>query len=160
MVTAERGKARVSEPEFVQDYLLYLLAAASDAASAQFHVQVRAAGLRVPEWRVLGCLHDDDGAMITHLARVALAEQSRLTRIIVQMEKRGLVRRKSDPSDGRRVRVYLTAEGRALADRLVAEARRHEASLLAWLRDHDGDQLKPTLRALLAKLEADGPPGG
>ena len=31
---------------FVSDYLLYLLAAASDAASDQFHEKVRAAGLR------------------------------------------------------------------------------------------------------------------
>ena len=90
---------------FVGDYLLYLLAAASDAASAQFHAHVRQAGLRVPEWRILACLYDGDGAMITQLARVALVEQSRLTRIIMQMDARGLVHRKSDPSDGRRVRV-------------------------------------------------------
>ena len=79
------------EGGFVSDYLLYLLAAASDVASAQFHAQVRKAGLRVPEWRVLACLSDTDGAMITQLARQALAEQSRLTRIIAQMEERGLL---------------------------------------------------------------------
>ena len=103
--------------EFVADYLLYLLAAASDGASAQFHKTVRARGLRVPEWRVLACLFDRDGAMITHLARIALVEQSRLTRIIAQMEERGLVRRQSDPKDGRRVRVFLTPSGRALKAR-------------------------------------------
>ena len=69
-------------PGFVENYLLYLLAAASEKASADFHEEVRAAGVRVPEWRVLACLADEDGAMITHLAALALAEQSRLTRII------------------------------------------------------------------------------
>lgn len=142
---------------FVADYLLYLLAAASDAASAQFHAEVRKAGLRVPEWRVLACLNDADGAMITQLARIALVEQSRLTRIIIQMEERKLVRRQSDPKDGRRVRVYLTDIGRDLAQKLVPQARTHEQELLALLEGQQGEMLKPALQALLEALEgADG----
>lgn len=140
------------EGAFVGDYLLYLLAAASDAASAAFHVKVREAGLRVPEWRVLACLHDRDGAMITQLARIALVEQSRLTRIIAQMEERGLVRRRTDPDDGRRVRVWLTKEGRALAINLVRQARAHEGELLDLLAGSGGDTLKSTLQAFLSAL--------
>ena len=130
---------------FVDDYLLYLLAAASDAASAQFHALVRKNGLRVPEWRVLACLHDNDGAMITQLARLALVEQSRLTRIIAQMEVRGL--------DSRRVCVHLSDDGNALINRLVPEARTHEAKLLAKLSTGDGQHLKQALHSLLAALE-------
>ncbi|MGH1576193.1 MarR family winged helix-turn-helix transcriptional regulator [Planktotalea sp.] len=147
------------EPEgptgFVGDYLLYLLAAASDASSAQFHARVRKAGLRVPEWRVLACLNDRDGAMITQLAAIALVEQSRLTRIIVQMEDRGLIMRKSDPEDGRRVRVYLADAGRALNAQLVPQAREHEALLLKLLGEGDGRKLKSTLRALLEMKASD-----
>ncbi|MCY0154110.1 MarR family winged helix-turn-helix transcriptional regulator [Hoeflea alexandrii] len=93
---------------FVPNYLLYLLAAASEAASARFHSHVRTRGLRVPEWRVMACLTDTDGSMVTELARYAMIEQSRLTKIIIQMDARGLVTRRSDPTDGRRVRVFLT----------------------------------------------------
>lgn len=139
-------------PGFVSDYLLYLLAAASDAASAQFHQKVRAAGLRVPEWRVLACLLDSDGAMITQLATVALAEQSRLTRIILQMENRGLVIRRGDAADKRRVRVHLTAQGRTLARDLVTEAKQHETALIQALSGGDGARLKPALRSLLDAL--------
>lgn len=141
--------------EFVSDYLLYLLAAASEAASAQFHARVRKAGLRVPEWRVLACLSDQDGAMITQLARVALAEQSRLTRIIIQMEDRGLVVRRNDPQDGRRVRVFLTDTGRTVAAELVPQAREHEAALLELLHTDEGAMLKPALKSLLSKLDPD-----
>jgi DNA-binding MarR family transcriptional regulator len=140
-------------PKFVADYLLYLLAAASDEASAQFHADVRKQGLRVPEWRVLACLHDRDGAMITHLARIALVEQSRLTRIIAGMEARGLLVRQNDPKDGRRVRVYLTAEGRNLTTHLVPQAQAHEAALLSRLAPDDAERLKPILRALIEILE-------
>jgi len=141
------------KPQFVADYLLYLLAAASEGASAQFHAEVRKQGLRVPEWRVLACLHDYDGAMITQLARIALVEQSRLTRIIAGMQDRGLLRRQSDPKDGRRVRVYLTAEGRTLTQSLVPQAQAHEAQLLDQLSQHGTTDLKPMLRALLSIVE-------
>jgi DNA-binding MarR family transcriptional regulator len=139
---------------FVSDYLLYLLAAASEAASGQFHESVRRAGLRVPEWRVLACLMDRDGEMITVLAGFALVEQSRLTRIIVQMEERGLVIRRGDPKDRRRVRVYLTDAGREIAAELVAAAREHERALMKRLHGGDGARLKPALRSLLEALGA------
>ncbi len=139
-------------PDFVSDYLLYLLAAASDAASEQFHQTVRKAGLRVPEWRVLACLYDHDGAMITELARLALVEQSRLTRIVLQMENRGLVRRTGDPDDKRRVHIHLSDAGRSLASDLVHKAKIHEQSLLKTLQNSEAKSLKPALQALLKTL--------
>jgi DNA-binding MarR family transcriptional regulator len=157
MVSRPQDNDPTDTPGFVSDYLLYLLAAASDAASAQFHQTVRAAGLRVPEWRVLACLTDSDGAMITHLAALALVEQSRLTRIIVQMEERGLVTRQGDDADKRRVRVHLTQDGRALASDMVAQARLHEIALMRALSGGDGARLKPALRSLLQMLEQRDP---
>jgi len=139
---------------FVPNYLLYLLAAASEAASERFHSHVRTRGLRVPEWRVMACLTDTDGSMVTELARYAMIEQSRLTKIIIQMDGRGLVKRRSDPKDGRRVRVFLTAKGRDLADELVADARTHELELLKSFQGSEGTEIKDTLRALIQHLEA------
>lgn len=138
---------------FVDNYLLYLLAAVSHEASGQFHAHVRAQGVRVPEWRVLATLHDTDGAMVTTLARISLLEQSHLTKIIDQMAKRGLVLRRPDPADARRVRVFLTDQGRELASQLVGDARAHEEGLLARLSDKDAQNLKPVLKALLSRLE-------
>jgi len=143
---------------FVTDYTLFLLASVSALASEEFHAQVRAEGLRVPEWRVLACLHDRDGQMVTHLAALSLIEQSRLTRIIAQMETRGLVARRADPEDGRRVRVFLTDGGRNLAGRLITQARSHEAAFLARVPGGRGPLLKETLSALYARLTGDQSP--
>lgn len=147
------GMTRIAPAGFVGSYLLYLLAASSEKASAQFHAKVRQQGLRVPEWRVLACLHDTDGMMITRLAALCLSEQSRMTRIIDQMDKRALVRRAPDETDKRKVRVFLTSQGRALASQLVAEARAHEEQLLSVFRDSDAAQIKDVLQTLLEKLE-------
>ena len=138
--------------DFVDSYLLYLLAAASDKASAEFHAKVRQSGLRVIEWRVLAVLVDRDGAMITRLAEYAMIEQSRLTRIVAQMDERGFVSRKSDVDDGRRVRVFLTNKGRRTGLALIEDAKLHEDELLASLGGQMAGKLKPALRALLSSL--------
>lgn len=131
---------------FVPDYLLYLLAAASSAASDDFHAQVRAAGVRGAEWRVLASLCDEDGQMITQLAQIALMEQSRLTKIVDQMAAKGLVSRQSDPRDRRRVRIHLTEAGRLSGEALVAAARDHERSIVERLRPGEAALLKESLR--------------
>jgi DNA-binding MarR family transcriptional regulator len=141
---------RESRQGFVSNYLLYLLAAASDKASADFHVQVRARGLRVSEWRVLACLSDRDGLMVTQLAQLALMEQSRLTKIIDQMAASDLVTRANDERDRRRVRVFLTAKGRRSAEDLVAVAKAHEAHIADQLAPGDAELLKDALRRINA----------
>ena len=145
--------AESGDHQFVTSYLLYLLAAVSDRASAEFHAHARDSGLRVPEWRVLACLTDEDGAMVTRLARLSLMEQSRLTRIIDQMADRGLVTRRSDPQDRRRVRVFLTEAGGALARRLRVDAISHEQRILAALPVEDAQRLKPLLSLMLEQLD-------
>lgn len=142
---------------FVSNYLLYLLAAASDKASADFHLHVRARGLRVPEWRVLACLSDRDGLMVTQLAQLALMEQSRLTKIIDQMASSDLVTRANDERDRRRVRVFLTPKGRRSAEDLVAVAKAHEAHIVEQLAPGEAEPLKEALRrihALFAESDA------
>ena len=137
---------------FLEDYLLFLLAAASASASAGFHQIIRENGLRVPEWRALACLHDKDGQMITRLAALALMEQSAMTRVIERMEERNLVERRGDTRDRRRVRVHLAPEGRALVETLVAEARSHEARVLALLPRGEHQRLKQSLAHLIRAL--------
>lgn len=135
---------------FVSNYLLYLLAAASDRLSAEFHAHVRLRGVRVPEWRILACLADQDGQIVTRLAALSLMEQSRLTKIIDQMADKKLVTRRSDARDRRRVRVFLTAAGRRLASELVEAARAHEANVMEPLAREDAETLKRVLNRIIA----------
>ncbi|MFN4101278.1 MAG: MarR family winged helix-turn-helix transcriptional regulator [Pararhodobacter sp.] len=137
---------------FLNDYLLFLLAAASTAASAGFHTIARAEGLKVAEWRALACLYDKDGQMVTRLAALALMEQSAMTRVIERLEDRRLVRRGGDARDRRRVRVFLTPEGRKLLQKLIPQARAHEAGLLALMPAAHREAIKPLLAGLLAAL--------
>lgn len=138
-------------PGFVFDYLSYLLAAASHRMSTEFHAVIRARGLRVPEWRVLACLASRDGLMVSELARMTLYDQPRLTKTLNQMEAGGLVARRDDPGDRRRVMIHLTGKGRAQVAPLLATAREHEERFTRKLSPRERASLKFLLKLLVER---------
>ncbi|WP_410627294.1 MarR family winged helix-turn-helix transcriptional regulator [Amycolatopsis sp. cmx-8-4] len=81
------------------------------------------AGLSHPQYEVLARLSAADGELrMTELAGAALTSKSGLSYQVAQLEKAGLVGRRSCPSDDRGVIAYLTDEGHA---RLRAAAAGH-----------------------------------
>jgi DNA-binding MarR family transcriptional regulator len=142
---------------FIDSYLLYLLARASDSVSAQFHARLGDHGLQVREWRVLAALSDGDGLMLGELAEIALQRQPTMTKIVDRMERAGLVERRPGEKDRRQVRIFITPEGRRRVDAALRDARRHEADVLAGLTAADAARLKSVLRSLIA-AGADGTP--
>jgi len=134
-------------PRFVEDYLLALLAQASHAASADFHARLKARGVAVPVWRVLATLHGvADGATVGQLGQSCLMQQPTMSKLLDRMAAEGLLAR---TRQGRETRIALTAKGATLADSLVAEARAHEAALLARHAEA-APALKALLRAIIS----------
>jgi DNA-binding MarR family transcriptional regulator len=132
---------------FVDDYLLALLARASHAASSGFHARLKARGVAVPVWRVVATLHGAPGGeTVGALAEACLAQQPTMTKLLDRMAAEGLVRRHRE---GRSTRIRLTPAGEALAAALIAEARAHEAALLAR-HAAAAPALKALLRAIVA----------
>lgn len=134
---------------FVEDYLLYLLAASSHALSGEFHATVKRQGIKVNEWRVLACLVDRPGMMLTELAGLVLFEQSHLTKVIDRMERQGLVARAKTKEDRRKVLIQITEEGRKSVAPLISAARQHEASAIRNLDLADVVTLKGILKKLV-----------
>ena len=135
---------------FVEDYLLYLLARASAQVSAQFHEIVKAHGLNILEWRVLGSTSDKPRS-IGELADLTLAQQPTLTKVVDRMERARWVRRIKDPADGRRVLVEITGKGRTTVANLVREAKLHEDQTLAGYSADEAAALKATLHTLIER---------
>jgi len=136
---------------FTGDYLLYLLAQASAAASNEFHSHLAGLGISVPKWRILASLHPDGVMTIGQLARECLQKQPTLTRIVDRLEDDGLVKRDHSPTDRREVRVRLTNRGRELSARLVAKAREHETAILHDYGKAEIASLKETLKVLIGR---------
>lgn len=156
-MSARRGsaaatRAGASQPRtFVDGYLPYLLARASHLVSGEFHLQVQAAGLSVPEWRVLATLADRADCTVGALADITLTKQPTLTKLIDRMAAAGLVERRRDgAADRRHALVSITGAGRARALPLMALAAEHEREVLAVFGAAEGDHLKDVLRRLIA----------
>src|ERR1700685_795116 len=76
--------------------------------------------LSLTQLRVLAILRDRQGAMSDLAAYLGL-DKSTISGLVDRAEKRGLLRRTPNPSDGRGVDVALTEEGMVLAELGAAE---------------------------------------
>lgn len=136
------------EPPFVEDYLLYVLAQASAAASAAFHAQLAEQGVSVATWRILASLYPDRTLNVGELAKSCLSKQPTLTRQLDRLCAQGWTERAHQSEDRRGVIVRLTAEGRARAAEYVAMAKAHERQVLSDYSGQEAAALKETLRKL------------
>jgi DNA-binding MarR family transcriptional regulator len=142
---------RIGTGDFVEGYLLYLLARVSHVLSGEFHQQLRRRSVAVPVWRVLASLSGSAGETVTGLAEVCLLQQPTMTKLLDRMVRDGLVTRSQDTRDRRVVRVALTPRGQALAAELIDAARQHEASVLARFPEVEAIGLKGVLRSVLER---------
>jgi len=105
-------RPRWLSPEELETWraLNLLLARLPAALSSQLQGE---AGLSYMEYYVLSSLSEQPDHMIrmSRLALMANAELSRLSHLMTRLEKRGLVRREPDPSDGRFTNAILTESG-------------------------------------------------
>ena len=103
--------------------------------------------LSLTQLRVLGILRDREPTM-AQLATYLGLERSTVSGLIERAVQRGLVRKTTDPADGRSVRVSLTTEARRLATRVVAEID----GLMLPLTDRLSTSEQHRLTALLDKV--------
>lgn len=155
MDTVIRDPAMVTpastEARFVDDYLLYLMARASHAVSAEFHATLRRAGVPVPVWRVLASLSGSAGETVTGLADACLLQQPTMTKLLDRMVRDGLVKRLPDARDRRIVRIQMTPRGEGLVRDLLVSAKAHETDVLARFPEISAQRLKELLRAMAAR---------
>lgn len=118
--------------------------------------RMRPHGVTVHRWRVLMVLMNDDGQTMTELVRLTLIAQSALSRVVDQMERDGLVTRRTAPHDNRVVEVHLTSHGRDMYCKIAPNAQRHATEILAGLDAKEQEQLFKLLRRVLdtVSLEA------
>jgi len=93
--------------------------------------------LAVIEWYILRVLYEQDGQMASHLAKAVGRAATSFTPILDQLERKGLIERRTHPSDRRGVQIYLTKQGRALQPKVDAMAERIEKKLSQRIADKD-----------------------
>ena len=127
-----------------------LLRLAKTHAAATRQLETRLGGHHGLSWaelRLLRALASAPEGRLrpTELAAEVEVSPSGVTRAVLPLEKRGIVKRDADPGDARASRVALTAAGRTLTDDASATASQSAAKLMRRLSLGQTKQLERLL---------------
>ncbi len=105
---------------------------------------------------VLSALRRADGQQLSpgQLLAQTLVTSGTMTNRVDRLEARGLVRRRPDPADARRVRVQLTAAGRRRVESALRDLVAREDAILGTLDAAERATLAGLLRRVVAPFDA------
>jgi len=130
----------------------YLLNRTADIVATAASELLRPESISLLEWRVLTVLTDHDLQTLSELAAHAGTELSYLSRVVLQAEEQGYVRRFTSADDRRSTRVAITDAGRGIVQAIVPRMKVLEESLLQGIPPDEVDVLRRSLQALYANV--------
>lgn len=95
---------------------------------------------------------------VSRLAELVLRPMGSITQVVDRLERAGLVTRRLDPDDRRRVLIELTAAGVDIAERGDKAYRVAREEVLAHIPEADTARIDAAVTALLLTLEDDRSP--
>ncbi|MGD9664582.1 MAG: MarR family winged helix-turn-helix transcriptional regulator [Novosphingobium sp.] len=110
-------------------------------------------GMTRSQWWVLAFLSRRDGMKMTALAADLDLTKVAVGGLVERMESAGYVERRSDERDARAKRVYLTAEGQSLVNRIRSRVETVETDILATISEQELDGAAETLVKIKYRLQ-------
>ena len=155
LTTALRGPRTMPTTD-VAETLVDVLSRAERRVNHRFAGVLAAQGSTLDEWRVLSLLAQRGGQSMSAIAAATLMAPPTLTKRIDVMVADGMVYRRVDDTDRRRVLVMLAPRGktahRRLAEHVAEEHRR--IAVLAAAAGLDVEQMATALVGLVEALDA------
>jgi len=135
------------------EMLPYLLARVATRTNQLWVRRLRDHGLTIGRWQVLNVLATYDGSRIGTIADLSGGEQPAVSRVIDQMERDGLVKRRPYLNDSRAVEVWITKPGRTTYEKLMPEAQAFVQRMLRTFSDAESTQMNSLLERLFSDLQ-------
>lgn len=130
----------------------YLLNRTADIVATAASELLRPESISLLEWRVLTVLTDHDQQTLSELAAHAGTELSYLSRVVLQAEEHGYLRRFTSAEDKRSTKVAITDAGHDIVQAIAPRMKTLEDSLLQGIPAADVDVLRRSLQALYANV--------
>ena len=115
----------------------------------RFRPMLRSYGLTEQQWRVIRALVDSAEIEVTELAKRSYILSPSLSRILQNLEERGLIQRQAVRSDQRRALISISPRGRRLFDTIAPHSEAHYADIATAF----GENKLATLYDLLSELQ-------
>jgi DNA-binding MarR family transcriptional regulator len=144
----------------LETFLPYRLSLLSNTVSEGIAVAYRDVhDLSLTEWRVVAILGRFPDLTATDIMARGALDKVPVSRAVARLEERGLVRRKADSEDRRRLTLRLTPGGVRLFNAVVPEALAYEDRLLSALAPEEISRFEELLDRLLASAQTLNEPG-
>ena len=110
-------------------------------------------GVTADQFVVLAALSEEDALTQSELVSRTSSDPNTVRAMLVLLERRGLIKRRPHPSDGRARSVALTQRGRSVFRRLWRESERLRLALVTALSSAEAAALLDQLRRIAEALE-------
>ena len=141
-------------PNPIQNYLSYALAAAHRKVAVSLNTRLRKHGMQIEAWRILETLETGQRLTMGQLADVVLMNPPTLTKLVDRMVSDGLVHRQVARHDHRQINVLATALGRKRMLQIRQEVEGQDAALLASLGRPATEELIELLKGISSSSDA------
>jgi DNA-binding MarR family transcriptional regulator len=113
----------------------------------------KAHGLSVAEWRMLARLNAQGAMQLADFCRETSMDKAYVSRLLRSLQPQCLIAVSTDPDHGRRLILDITAKGRALAKRILPQARAAQEELMQVLAPSERAAFYASIRKLQAALQ-------
>ena len=132
-----------------KDCLCFLVGKVSRKMSRITRDRLAPYGLTPTQFFLLTALYEEDGLLISALARKVALDRATLTGLLDRLERDGLTERRADPEDRRAIRVHLTAKAEELREALTGLYHDNNGMFLSLLSREE----KEVFERVVNKLE-------
>lgn len=132
----------------------YLLRRASKLSMARAEAEFDSSETSFTQWMVLVLIANGMATSCAELSRELDHNSGAMTRLVDQLQERGLIGRRPEADDRRITRLDITAAGRAIVFDLAARVGELWNSLLQDFTDAEVQQLVRLLGRVVDRLEA------
>lgn len=151
MTSHKSGGGAAGRPVRIEQQVCFSLHAAARAYDALYRDLLAPHGLSYPQYLVLIVLGQSGPQSVKDVGAALRLDSGTLSPMLKRMEATGLVSRRRDPADERRVTVALTAEGEQRLDS-VGDVQRQVARA-SGLRVSQLEDLMQVLRSTTASVD-------
>lgn len=141
----------------LEGFLPYLVHCVGSRIAEGFEDDFADAGVSLPEWRALSILYEFGPQTMGDIARRTSINASTMTRLIGQMEKRGLVKRERPLGNQRTVYVRILTDGRKKVEYLIPRVIDYETGLSECFSPAELQTFKALLTKFFLSLTAEPP---
>lgn len=108
--------------------------------------------ITVDQWVILKRIHDDEGLSQAEISEHTFKDPAAITRIVDQLQKKGMAERVQDPNDRRRFNLILTTLGQKTYSEILPEVQRQRALGVEGISTEELEAMKLTLNKIYKNL--------